>query len=292
MVQSLTGHVCSVKTLRDRYKKWGINDKNARPRGVAVAKHRFTTQPALLHSPRVVELNDDESPVAQEPVSTQDEYDLLDLRMVLAGLRPGSPHAALLSLDSRIHEILNGLSYWCNGASSFESVIFLPTFSSRMRLETSRTRSSRKSALGQDCYGATSSMTRSRSRDLWSVMGMIGLFSEYQSRDWIDWLEGRPFEQCRMLWLCCEHVAQKLGPQHPVTLICSWAARGLSFEDLTSILNGIFRLLTIQLLLTQASAVRGWFHFGYLEGRFREFLRIALDMQQSRLHAVAAKSAS
>jgi hypothetical protein len=106
MVQSLTGRVCSVKMLRDRYRKWGINDKNARPHRVAVATSNFTTQTALLHSPRIVELNEDESPVAQEPASTRTEHDLFTLRMVASELRPGSPRAALLSLDPKVHEIL------------------------------------------------------------------------------------------------------------------------------------------------------------------------------------------
>jgi hypothetical protein len=289
LTQSLTGPGCSVRMLRDRYRKWGINDKNARPHRVAVATSSFTTQTALLHSPRIVELNEDESPVAQEPASTRTEHDLFNLRMVASELRPGSPRAALLSLDPKLHEILNGLSYWCNGAPSFDPVILLPTFLSRRRLETSRTRSSRKSALGQDCYEATSSMTRSRSRDLWSVFGMIELFSEYQYRDWIDWLEGRPFEQCRMLWLCCELVVQKLGPQHPVTLICSWAARGLPFEDLTSISEGLFRLHVSRLSLLRPP------HWLYLlncrELLLEDYIRVAMHNQESRLQAVAVKSA-
>lgn len=270
--------------LRDRYKKWGINDKNARLRGVAVAKRRFTTQTALLHSPSIVELNDDESPVAQEPFSTQDEYDLLDLRMVLAGIRPGSPRAALLSLDSRIHEILHGLSYWCQPTAPDSAFALTPE-----RLDPNCLRSNRKIPLGLRCYAATLGLLR---RDLWSAMETIQLFSEFQSRDWINWLEGRPFEQCRILWFLCERVTQELGPQHPVTLICIWAARGLPFEDLTSILKGLFRLYVSQVPLINASSVTVYFDTGHFEDRFRKLLRIALDMQQSRLHAVAAKSAS
>jgi hypothetical protein len=169
--QLLTGPVCSVKMLRDRYKKWGINDKNARPRRVAVATSRLATQTALLHSPRIMELNDDESPVAQEHVSTQDEHGLLFPRMVLSGLLPGSPRAALLTLDSRVHEILNGLSYWSE----------LNSASLVRHLEPARTRSSRKIALGHRCYRAATGLAQSR--DLWSALDTIQLFFEYQSRD-------------------------------------------------------------------------------------------------------------
>jgi hypothetical protein len=119
-------------------------------------------------------------------------------------------------------------------------------------------------------------------------MGTIDLFSEYQYRDWIDWLEGRPFEQCRMLWLCCEHVAQKLGPQHPVTLICSWAARGLPSEDLTSISKGLFRLHVSQ--LSRLRHPRLLYLLSCRELMLEEYLRVALHRQESRLQAVAAMS--
>jgi hypothetical protein len=278
--QLLTGPVCSVKMLRDRYKKWGINDKNARPRRVAVATSRLATQTALLHSPRIMELNDDESPVAQEHVSTQDEHGLLFPRMVLSGLLPGSPRAALLTLDSRVHEILNGLSYWSE----------LNSASLVRHLEPARTRSSRKIALGHRCYRAATGLAQSR--DLWSALDTIQLFFEYQSRDWIDWLEGRPFEQCRILWSCCERVAQALGPQHPVTLVCRWAARGLPFEDLTSILKGIFRIYISQFSLIEWTVMRELIRSSDLEKKFQISLWVALDTQQLRLHAAAAKSAS
>jgi hypothetical protein len=271
--------------LRDRYRKWGINDKNARPRQVAVAKRRITTQTALLHSPRIEELNDDGSHIAQEPVSTQDEHELLGLRMVLSGLRPGSPRAALLTLDSRIHEILNGLSYWCNSTlPSFRDPILTPSSIRSADLK----KSFLKNSLGHHCHMAA--MIRLRSRNLWGVLETILLFSEYQSRDWIDWLEGRPFEQCRILWSCCEFAAQGLGPQHPVTLIWIWTARGLPFEDLASISKGIFRI--------HAGQPRPLPGRGYKwpsvepELRFNTYLQWAIDTQELRLRAVAARSAS
>jgi len=277
----------SVKMLRDRYKKWGINDKNARPRRAAAAKSRLTTQTALLHLPRIMELNDDESHVAEEPVSTQDEHGLLLPRMVLSGLLPGSPRAALLTLDSRIHEILNGLSYWCNST--------LPSFADRDPILThSILRNATlkllylKNALGHHCHRAA--MIRLRSRNLWGVLETILLFSEYQSRDWIDWLEGRPFEQCRILWSCCEFAAQELGPQHPVTLIWIWTARGLPFEDLASISKGIFRIHAGQ---PRPLPGRGnkWPNVEP-ELRFNTYLRWAIDTQELRLRAVAPRSAS
>jgi hypothetical protein len=281
--QLLTGPVCSVKMLRDRYKKWGINDKNARPRRVAVTTP--ATQTALLHSPRFMELNDDESPVAQEHVSTQDEHGLLFPRMVLSGLLPGSPRAALLTLDSRIHDISNGLSYWGN------EVLIGPQFS-KIDPDSNLSRKSpgTKRALGRRCLDSAIGLIRSK--NLWRVLETILVFSQYQFLDWVDWLEGRPFEQCRILWLCCEYAAQELGPQHPVTLICSWAARGLPFEDLTSISAGIFRIHISQLPLVKRDLAHEHLCSSDLEEWFELFLRFALDTQQVRLHAVAAKSAS
>jgi hypothetical protein len=278
--------------LRDRYRKWGINDKNARPLQVAVAKRRLTTQTALLHSPRIEELNDDGSHIAQEPVSTQDEHELLGLRMVLSGLRPGSPRAALSTLDSRIHEILNGLSYWDTEVVIQPHTYLDPDF------DISRPRSSNKSALGRQCFGAAIALIQSS--DLWGVLEIIQIFSEYHALDWVDWLQGRPFEQCRILWLCCEYAAQKLGPQHPVTLICNWAARGLLFEDLTSISKGIYRLFKSQWPIDYSLSQRDiWiksrvneFNHEYYEWSFNRFLRRALDAQELRLQAVAAKSVS
>jgi hypothetical protein len=271
--------------LRDRYKKWGINDKNARPRRIAVAKSRLTTQTALLHSPRIVELNDDGSQIAQEPISTQDEHELLVPRMVHSGLLPGSPRAALSTLDSKIHEILNGLSYWTRSKCNSLVPTFTPDF------DLARTRSSRKTSLGYRCYIAAVGLIRSRK--VWSALEMILLFSEYQSRDWIDWLEGRPFDQCRILWSCCKRAAQELGPQHPVTLICIWAARCSPFEDLTSILIGVFRTYKSMLPL-YPSYSSSEFEFR-VEGRhFRldQILRDVLFIEESRLQAVVVKLAS
>jgi hypothetical protein len=202
--------------------------------------------------------------------------------MVLAGLRPGSPHAALLSLDSRIHEILNGFSYWCQTTAPDCAFALTPE-----SLDPDCLRSSREIALGRRCYAAILRLLRSR--DLWDALDTILLFSEFQSRDWIKWLEGRPFEQCRILWYLCERAAQDLGPQHPVTLICIWAARGLPFEDLTSISKGLFRLYVSRLSLLRPP------HWLYLlncrEVTLENYLRVALHKQESRLQAVAAKSA-
>jgi len=293
--QLLTGPICSVKMLRDRYKKWGINNKNARPRRVAVAKSRLTTQTALLHSPRVVELNDDESHIAQEPLSTQDEHELLVLRMVHSGLLTGSPRAALSTLDSKIHEILNGLSHWTRSNNQVPASVWtrsnseMPTFEQDLNLAT--TRSSGKIALGYRCYVVATGLIRSKY--VWSALETILLFSEYQSRDWIDWLEGRPFDQCRILWSCCKRAAQKLGPQHPVTLICIWAARGLPFEDLKSILIGVFRMYrSLMQLFKRCSISEFELRVEGRHLRLDQILRDALFIHESRLQAVAAKSAS
>ena len=219
----------------------------------------------------------------EEPINSQDEHESLHPHMMLSNSAPGSPIAALLSLDPKIHEILNGLSYWwCSeGARSWEyssgGIQLIDTcFLHSHRISGDKIRT------GQYFYEAARTLIQSR--HLWSLLETIRHISEYRCLDWLDWLEGLPFDQCRIPWLFCEYAAQVLGQQHPITLVCSWAARGLPFEDLTSLSGSIFRIIM---------SSPSWFHWekcfyvkGY-EETIRRYLRRAVVTQEQMLNAVA-----
>jgi len=272
--------------LRDRYRGWGINDKNRRPRQIRAARRHFTTRRALLQSPRIVELADDGSHMTEEPINPQDEHESLDPHMMLSNSAPGSPIAALLSLDPKIHEILNGLSYWCSaGARSWNTKdVYGGIHLGSTPVVHLRRGPIDKIKTGRDCYAAA--MTLIQSRNLWSLLETIRHISEYRCLDWLDWLEGLPFDQCRIPWLLCEHAAQVLGQQHPITLVCSWAARGLPLEDLVSLSRSIFRILI---------SSPSWPHWGNRfvykqnEVMIRRYLGRAIVTQEQMLNAISAK---
>jgi len=132
-------------------------------------------------------------------------------------------------------------------------------------------------------------MTLIQSRNLWSLLETIRHISEYRCLDWLDWLEGLPFDQCRIPWLLCEHAAQVLGQQHPITLVCSWAARGLPFEDLTSLSRSIFRI-HISRLSSPSWPHRGnRFEYKQNEVMIRRYLGRAIVTQEQMLNAISAK---
>ena len=247
-VHSLTDPVRSVKMLRDRYKKWSINDKNCKPknkpqRQVAAATNSITTQMALCQSPRIVELEDDESHVVQNLDSHQNEPESLDRQILLADLRTGSPHAALASLDPRSHEIMDGLADWCDAWVNFP---FTPD-------ETNSGAALRHVFLDsmRELSRAESVQTWRRLVDACSIEVMlVGL------RDvTLLWLMmylaltcSCPFEgtstRPRIFRVLHQRSVQILGSRHPVTLLSDSSTSRLPLETMVGIVEGILRIGT------------------------------------------------
>jgi hypothetical protein len=240
-VHSLTGPVRSVKMLRDRYKKWSINDKNRPRRRVAAASRGLATQMVLLQSPRIVELEDDESHVVQDLDSHQNGPELLDRQILLADLRTGSPHAALVSLDPRVHEIMNGLADWCDAWVNFP---FTPD-------ETNS-----GAALGDVFMDSMRKLSRAESVQAWrrfvdacsiEVM-LVGL------RDALLLMRitlfalghslrlGRLSTTSRILRYFHQRSVHILGSRHPVTLLTDSSTFRLPRKTLGGIFEGILQI--------------------------------------------------
>ena len=243
---SLTDHVPSVKMLRDRYKKWNINDKNCknRPRRRAAAAPRgLTTQMALRQSPRIVELEDDESHFAQDLAGPQNESGVLDQQMLLADLRTGSLHAALASLDPTFHEIMNGLSDWCDawvnfpftpdGTNSGAALKAVILESIPMR-ELSRAESLQAWRRLVDACSIEVMLVGLRDTDLLAGLLILIIFTQ-------PMLHTSPIPG--MLRFLHQHSVQILGPRHPVTLLTNWSTPPrLPSKPLQDIVEGLFQI--------------------------------------------------
>ena len=240
-VHSLTGPVRSVKMLRDRYKKWSINDKNRPRRRVAAASRGLATQMVLLQSPRIVELEDDESHVVQDLDSHQNGPELLDRQILLADLRTGSPHAALVSLDPRVHEIMNGLADWCDAWVNFP---FTPD-------ETNS-----GAALGDVFMDSMRKLSRAESVQAWRrfvdacslevmlvglrdalLLVQITMFALVHSLR-LGWTSTRS----RILRYFHQRSVHILGSRHPVTLLTDSSTSRLPRKTLGDISEGILQI--------------------------------------------------
>ena len=237
---SLTDPVRSVKMLRDRYKKWSINDKNCKPknkphRQFAAATNGITTQMALRQSPRIVELEDDESHVVQNLDSHHNEPESLDRQILLADLRTGSPHAALASLDPRFHEIMNGLSDWCDAWVNFP---FTPD-------ETNSGAALRHVFLDsmRELSRAESVQTWRRLVDACSIEAMlIGTRNAVLLMRITKSAFMRTSTTSRILRFFHQRSVQILGPRHPVALLTDPSTSRLDRKTLGDIFVGTFRI--------------------------------------------------
>jgi hypothetical protein len=236
-------HVHSVKMLRDRYKKWGINNKNKPPhqrrRQIAAASRGLTTQMVLLQSPRIVELDDDESQVVQDLAGIRIEDNLPHH----ANIRTGPPHAAFSSLDPRSHEILNGLLTWCAVRVEYPYVLNEMSWFCEFALEISYTESKQnlKRFLDASPFETKLSKLRDPWNLLWLVTHISNIGSISRSFSWF-WQEKSAGTISRILLFFCQHSVQMLGPRHPVTLLSVWSARGLPGTALLDTLEGIFQI--------------------------------------------------
>jgi hypothetical protein len=241
--QSLTGPMHSVKMLRDRYKKWSINDKNCKPknkpqRRVTAAPKGITTQTALQMSPRIVELEDDETHSALVPVGALNEANLLHR----FNKRTESPRTALSSLDPRFHEIMNGLLDWCDAWVNFPFESGDPDESTDEDLFLFSS-----SANGLIC--AESEQAWRRFMDAFSVdMMLLGLRRTFHLSILIYTLcivrqyrpqGGSARLRSRILQAFHQHTVRFLGPRHPVTLLFDWSAHGLPLTTLSDVSAGI-----------------------------------------------------
>jgi hypothetical protein len=242
--------------IRSRYEEWGINDKNRqnRPRRrVAAASRGLATQMVLLQSPRIVELEDDESHVVQDLDSHQNGPELLDRQILLADLRTGSPHAALVSLDPRVHEIMNGLADWCDALVNFpfgreeetSSDEALESIRTSMR-ELQKTESEQAwRRLADVCSVDMVLLTLRRTCNLLRLLGhLIAEGRPFDEHFDGERQNGNAWRRSRTLQFFCQHIGQILGPQHPVTLLCFHLAHGLPFAPLLDIMEGIVQIQT------------------------------------------------
>jgi hypothetical protein len=222
--------------LRDRYKKWGINDKNTRQRQTAAAPKSLTTQMVLSQSPRIAELEADESHVVQDLDSHQNEPELLDRQITLAELRTGSPHAALVSLDPWTHHILDRLSHWCDAHVNFPF--------------------SREDETGSDCVelihasmgelrDAEPELAWRRLADVCSVEMM--LLTLRRTGHLLHLLANFMFGgymSSRVFRFFSQYAAKILGLRHPVTLLCVHLAHGLPRAPVLDTMEGLYQIHT------------------------------------------------
>ena len=234
--------------LRDRYKRWNINDKNCknRPRRQAAAAPRgLTTQMALRQSPRIVELEDDESHFAQDLAGPQNESGLLDQQMLLADLRMGYPHAALASLDPTFHEIMNGLSDWCDAWVNFP---FTPDeTNSGAALKAVILESIQMRELSR----AESPQAWRRLADACSIEVMLVGLRDVMLLLLIMFLaipcsDSYPCERTsttsRILRFFHQRSVQILGPRHPVTSLTDSSTSRLPRKTLLDIVKGLCQI--------------------------------------------------
>lgn len=255
IVRSFTDRSCgNVKMLRDRYKKWSINDKNCKPknkpqRRVAAAPKSTTTQMALRMSPRIVELEDDETQVVQDLAGSQNESGLLRQKLRLVDLHTGRPRAALPSIDPGIHEILNGLLDWCDAGVNFPSDEDRDTTDTAdpfhsitsALLVTRRNEQKRAWRRCVDAFSVGFMLLELRcTGSLTSLICFFFLIRCYTASGIVSWLDASPVS--RILPFLCRRVLQVMGPRHPVTLLCIWTADGLPLTALTDILEAIFQI--------------------------------------------------
>jgi len=226
--------------LRDRYRKWGINNKN-KPQHRAPAKSRnLATQLSLCQSSRVFDLRDDQSRAIQELVVPRTEREVLDLSTIPVNLPAGSPHAALRSMDPRIHEIMNGLSHWLDAWVNFPfNENECSVTSSRQIYESVRelrhTDSEQAWRRLRDAFSVETLLLRlRRTRNLDALICFFFLVPCIRKR--------RGCKRSCMLWFLCHRSVQMLGPRHPLTLLWVRLAHGLPLTTLVDIREGIFRI--------------------------------------------------
>jgi hypothetical protein len=234
--------------LRDRYKKWGINDKNCknRPRHeVAAAPRGVTTRMALCQSPRIVELEDDESQTSQDSAGSQPDVNSLHC----ATLRKNSPHAALVSSDPRIHEILNGLSNWCDAwvkypfDESESEPGHMELFAS---VEELICRDSQP-AWGRMSDACSIEMMCSQLRRTHVLLGLIYYLVHPVKcigvkEKWQEERVQRRTRRYRILQVFRQRCNQLLGLQRPITTMCIWSENGLPITTLAEIAEGIYQI--------------------------------------------------
>lgn len=241
---SLTDPVRSVKMLRDRYKKWSINDKNCKPknkpqRQFAAATNGITTQMALRQSPRIVELEDDESHVVQNLDSHHNEPESLDRQILLADLRTGSPHAALASLDPRFHEIMNGLSDWCDAWVNFPFTPDETNSGAALRtvfMESITIHELSRAAWRRfvDACSLEAMLVGLRDASLLMRITMFALVHSLRL--------GRTSTRSRILRYFHQRSVHILGSRHPVTLLTDSSTSRLPRKTLGDISEGILQI--------------------------------------------------
>jgi hypothetical protein len=188
----------------------------------------------LLQSPRIVELEDDESHVVQDLDSHQNGPELLDRQILLADLRTGSPHAALVSLDPRVHEIMNGLADWCDAWVNFP---FTPDETNSgaalgaVFLESIPMRELSSAAWRRFVDACSLEVMLIETRNPTLLMLVI-LHQKIANTNILD----------RMIRFLHQRSVQILGPRHPVTLLSDSSASRLPRKPLGDILKGILRI--------------------------------------------------
>jgi hypothetical protein len=208
---------------------------------------------ALSQLPRIVELEADESHVVQDldTDSHQNKPESLDWQITLADLRTGSPHTALVSLDPWTHQILDGLSHWCDAQVNFPFTREEGTGSNGVHLIQNLINELEKGEseqmwrrLAEVCSVETMLVTLRRTGSLLHLLARFicnrlldGELAE-ESRSGYACMKSRIFQ------FFCQRTVKILGPQHPVTLLCVQLAHGLPLTALLDIMNGIYQIHT------------------------------------------------
>jgi hypothetical protein len=234
--------------LRDRYKKWGINDKNCknRPRHqAAAAARRLNTRMALCQPPRIVELEDDESQTSQDSAGSQPDVNSLHC----ATLRKSSPHTALVSSDPRIHEILNGLSNWCDAwvKYPFDEPKIGPGYMELFASVKELIRRESQSAWGRLSDACSIETMLVDSRRTHVLLGLLYFLIHPVKcigvkEEWQEERVQRRARRYRILQVFRQRSTDMLGPQHPITLMCIWSEHGLLITTLAEIAVGICQI--------------------------------------------------
>ena len=272
------------KMLRDRYKKWGINDKNKPQRRPAAASRSLTAQQSLDQSPKIVEVEDDESHTARDPVDSQNEANLLHP----ASLRIQSPHAALTDLNPRFHEVLSGLSHWCDAHSPFARDEdgthglrkFLETMGEFKCLRTESKKAWRR--VLDACSVEMMLLTLRHPRNL---LMLSPLFFAIQSASRRQNKHAYNRNRTRMLRIFCRRAVEVLGSWHPATMLCTLMASGLPLPAMVDIVEGIFRIHVRRETIIQRrrfGARSSMLPLSLMRDRYR--LSILLEIAKERCH--------
>lgn len=276
------------KMMRDRYKKWGINDKNKNQRRLATAPKSLSTQQSLEQSPRIIEVEDDESHIARNPVDPQNEANLLHP----ASLRIRSPHAALTGLDPRFHEVLSGLSHWCDGQVNFpfakdeDGTRGLRKFLETMgEFEYLRTESKQVWRRFVDaCSVEMMLLTLRHPRNLF-MLSPLFFAIQSASRRQNQHAYNRNRNRTRILRIFCQRAVEVLGSRHPITFLCVLLASGLPLTAMVDIVEGIFRIHVRRETIIQRrrfGARSSMLPLSLMRDRYR--LSILLDIAKERYH--------